>query len=183
MHLSWNTFECNFVFAGTCTLILGSRFGFLQDTNTDVVGQKLADAIRGQFRASQDAFYGLPLWKFFNTTAYKEFIHCEDTIYEYEKPANNFSDSLSLFKLIHYQPTGLVSRAKLRNIFYFPIFSIISALVEEAIQQDEDACPVDNVHKIFRSILDAKELDIRDKKAAIIDFIAAGIKTVRRISH
>jgi ecdysone 20-monooxygenase len=53
--------------------------------------------------------------------------------------------------------------------------------VEEAILQDKDLCPVDNAHKVFWSILEAKELDIRDKKAAIIDFIAAGIKTVRKI--
>jgi ecdysone 20-monooxygenase len=79
------TKHLGFVFSyveGTCTLILGRRLGFLQDTYTDVMGHKLAEAIRGQFRASRDAFYGLPLWKIFNTASYKEFIHCEDTIYE-----------------------------------------------------------------------------------------------------
>lgn len=54
-------------------------------------------------------------------------------------------------------------------------------MVEDAILQDKDSCSVDNAHKVFWSILAAEELDIRDKKAAIIDFIAAGIKTVRKI--
>lgn len=48
------------------------------------MGQRLADAIKGQFCASRDTFYGLPLWKVFSTEAYKQFIRCEDTIYEYE---------------------------------------------------------------------------------------------------
>lgn len=121
----------------TCTLILGKRFGFLQEAYVDEIGQRLAEAITGQFCASRDTFYGLPLWKIFSTKAYKQFIHCEDTIYD-----------------------------------------IISVLVEDAIAQESDVCPTDSVHKVFRSILGAEALDIRDKKAAIIDFIAAGIKTL-----
>ncbi len=69
-------------YSGTCTLILGKRFHFLQDTHVDPMGQTLADAISGQFCASRDTFYGLPLWKVFSTPAYKNFIRCEDTIYE-----------------------------------------------------------------------------------------------------
>lgn len=121
----------------TCTLVLGKRFGFLQENNVDPMGKTLADAIRGQFCASRDTFYGLPLWKVFSTPAYRQFIHCEDTIYD-----------------------------------------IISVLVENAIQEDAELCAVDNVHRVFKSILLSPSLDIRDKKAAIIDFIAAGIKTL-----
>lgn len=58
------------------------------------------------------------------------------------------------------------------------VFSIISVLVENAIQEEAELCAIDNVHRVFKSILVAPSLDIRDKKAAIIDFIAAGIKTV-----
>lgn len=36
----------------------------------------------------------------------------------------------------------------------------------------------DNVKSVFYSILCEKDLDIRDKKSAIIDFIAAGIETL-----
>lgn len=69
-------------FTGTCTLVLGRRFNFLQDTQVDPLGHSLANAISVQFCASRDTFYGLPLWKVFSTTAYKKFIQCEDTIYE-----------------------------------------------------------------------------------------------------
>jgi len=37
----------------------------------------------------------------------------------------------------------------------------------------------ESVEAVFLSILRQKDLDIRDKKAAIVDFIAAGIHTVR----
>lgn len=59
--------------------------------------------------------------------------------------------------------------------------SVISILVEEAILQEKDSCPVEKARKVFWSILEAEGLDIRDKKAAIIDFIAAGITTVRKL--
>lgn len=122
----------------TCTLILGKRFGFLQQKPVDETGKNLADAIRCQFRASRDAFYGIPFWKIFSTPAYVEFVSCENAIYD-----------------------------------------IISQLVETAIDNgNEVKCPTDNVHSVFRSILSAPSLDVRDKKAAIIDFIAAGIKTL-----
>lgn len=37
---------------------------------------------------------------------------------------------------------------------------------------------MDGVNSVFCSILSEKDLDIRDKKSAIIDFIAAGIETL-----
>lgn len=57
------------------------------------------------------------------------------------------------------------------------IYSIISEIVDEAISE---SIPVgdDSVKSVFYSILCEKDLDIRDKKSAIIDFIAAGIETL-----
>lgn len=49
-------------------------------------------------------------------------------------------------------------------------------MVDEALQEEKDT--VDAVQSVFMAILQAQGLDIRDKKAGIIDFIAAGIKTV-----
>lgn len=66
---------------GTCTLILGRHLGFLTDTSTTLT-TKLAEAVRIHFTASRDAFYGLPLWKIFPTTYYKQLIESEDTIYK-----------------------------------------------------------------------------------------------------
>lgn len=58
------------------------------------------------------------------------------------------------------------------------IFSIVSELVDEALAENELNSADDDVNSIFYSILQTKDLDIRDKKSAIIDFIAAGIETV-----
>jgi len=66
---------------GTCTLILGRRFGFL-DGEVSETATRLADSVTSQFRASQEAFYGLPLWKLIPTKAYKEFVASEDALYE-----------------------------------------------------------------------------------------------------
>lgn len=41
----------------------------------------------------------------------------------------------------------------------------------------------DSIEAVFLSILRHKELDMRDKKAAIVDFIAAGIHTVRTLHY
>lgn len=58
-------------------------------------------------------------------------------------------------------------------------------MVEEALEEHNttDSQDLDDgdagLRSIFLSILELKDLDIRDKKSAIIDFIAAGIETVR----
>lgn len=58
------------------------------------------------------------------------------------------------------------------------IYDIISRYVDEALADEEDTCSLDtDVQTVFMSILNAPDVDIRDKKGAIIDFIAAGIKT------
>lgn len=65
------------------------------------------------------------------------------------------------------------------SVFTF-ISRIISDLVEKSQKEENDTCQTSDVQSVFMSILKAKGLDERDKKAAIIDFIAAGIRTVRR---
>ncbi|KAJ9577147.1 hypothetical protein L9F63_006269 [Diploptera punctata] len=47
-----------------------------------------------------------------------------------------------------------------------------------ALREENNTCAVDAVSSVFMSILKAKGLDVREKKAAIIDFIAAGIHTL-----
>lgn len=58
--------------------------------------------------------------------------------------------------------------------------SIISEIVDAAIRENNNVDCVDdkNVNSVFLNILNEKDLDIRDKKSAIIDFIAAGIETL-----
>lgn len=60
-------------------------------------------------------------------------------------------------------------------------FSIISEIVEATILEKRDDARDESVEAVFQSILKQKHLDMRDKKAAIVDFIAAGIHTVRMI--
>jgi len=60
-------------------------------------------------------------------------------------------------------------------------FSIISSLVDAALVEERNTAQIEPVQSVFLSVLQAQGLDIRDKKAAIIDFIAAGIQTVRKI--
>lgn len=70
-------------FVGTCTLILGRHLGFLKPNSTSTITTRLAEAVRIHFTASRDAFYGLPLWKLLPTSAYRQLIESEDTIYKY----------------------------------------------------------------------------------------------------
>lgn len=70
------------LFVGTCTLILGRHLGFLKPDSSSTLTTRLAEAVRIHFTASRDAFYGLPLWKLLPTSAYKQLIESEDTIYK-----------------------------------------------------------------------------------------------------
>ncbi|XP_070166736.1 cytochrome P450 family 24 subfamily A member shade isoform X1 [Polyergus mexicanus] len=121
----------------TCTLILGRHLGFLKPNSSSTITTRLAEAVRIHFTASRDAFYGLPLWKLLPTSAYKQLIESEDTIY-----------------------------------------NIISELVEATVLEKQDDARDESVEAVFLSILRQKDLDMRDKKAAIVDFIAAGIHTL-----
>lgn len=51
--------------------------------------------------------------------------------------------------------------------------------MEEARAKNEAAAQDDPMQQIFLKILANPALDMRDKKAAVIDFITAGIETVR----
>lgn len=44
---------------------------------------------------------------------------------------------------------------------------------------DSFECSADDVKSVFFKLMQEKDLDIREKKSAIIDFISAGIETVR----
>ncbi|KAI5633407.1 hypothetical protein NE865_13912 [Phthorimaea operculella] len=58
------------------------------------------------------------------------------------------------------------------------IHTVVSELMEEARNRKRGEAQDDGMREIFLKILDNPELDVRDKKAAIIDFITAGIETV-----
>ncbi|XP_051166696.1 ecdysone 20-monooxygenase isoform X1 [Leptopilina boulardi] len=58
------------------------------------------------------------------------------------------------------------------------IYNIISELVEETSREQGQDAHDECIEAVYKSIMREKNLDIRDKKAAIIDFIAAGIHTL-----
>lgn len=100
--------------AGTCTLILGRRFGFL-DGDVSETATRLADSVTSQFRASQEAFYGLPLWKLISTQAYRDFVASEDTLYEQVQLLNNAVNTN-------------VRRTNVPNLIRFSFYFIITVL-------------------------------------------------------
>jgi hypothetical protein len=51
-------------------------------------------------------------------------------------------------------------------------------MVEFALKEERDICAVDAVSSVFMSVLNAPGIDVREKKAAVIDFITAGTQTV-----
>lgn len=64
--------------------------------------------------------------------------------------------------------------------------SVISEMVDKALEENNANFMHhdDDLRSVFLNILEVKDLDIRDKKSAIIDFIAAGIETVcKQIYH
>jgi hypothetical protein len=51
-------------------------------------------------------------------------------------------------------------------------------MVEFALKEERDVCAVEAISSVFMSVLNAPGIDIKEKKAAVIDFITAGTQTV-----
>nr|QZM07465.1 cytochrome P450 monooxygenase CYP314A1 [Lasioderma serricorne] len=113
----------------TCALVLGRRMGFLLPDGESQTSRRLAKAVHEHFISSRDTYYGLPLWKLWNTEAYKRLVKSEEEIYE---------------------------------------------LALELVESADDAV---RESPVFQSVLRA-DVDDREKTAAIVDFIAAGIHTL-----
>lgn len=63
------------------------------------------------------------------------------------------------------------------------ISSIISEIVDSTIADESIECNDDDIKSVFFKLVQEKDLDIREKKSAIIDFISAGIETVSLLRH
>ncbi|XP_063697170.1 ecdysone 20-monooxygenase [Culicoides brevitarsis] len=57
------------------------------------------------------------------------------------------------------------------------IYDIVSEIVDETLQNGDMECQTEDIRSVYLNILNS-DVDIRDKKAGIIDFIAAGIETL-----
>ncbi|CAH1173881.1 unnamed protein product [Phaedon cochleariae] len=114
----------------SCALVLGKRLGFLLPGGESENARELAEAVHQHFIATRDTYFGLPFWKFYETSAYKSLAESENSIYQ---------------------------------------------LALELIQAAGDGT---QESVIFQSVINAN-IDTREKIAAIVDFIAAGIHTLK----
>nr|UYL69089.1 cytochrome P450 314a1 [Colaphellus bowringi] len=114
----------------SCALVLGRRMGFLLTGEESESARKLADTVHQHFISTRDTYFGLPVWKLFETPSYKKLAESEDTIYK-----------------------------------------LALELIRTADESTQDSA-------VFQSVIQA-DIDDREKTAAIVDFIAAGIHTLK----
>lgn len=65
----------------SCALVLGRRMGFLLRETVSETARRLAQAVHQNFIATRDTYFGLPVWKLFETDSYRRLAESEDTIY------------------------------------------------------------------------------------------------------
>ncbi|XP_046403935.1 ecdysone 20-monooxygenase-like [Ischnura elegans] len=114
---------------------------------------KLASAVKALFQASRDTYYGLPFWKIVPTPAYRRMAQAEEDIYDI------------ISELVDSAQEREEAKSR-QNYSRIP--------TESDTEDDSDKA----VQSVFMSVLQARGLPLREKKAAIIDFIAAGIQTL-----
>lgn len=140
-----------------CMLCLDSRMGCLdgkifdqtnldpknvgkssdRDRNQKSDGTKLIEATKNLFAAYQQLYYSPPLWKLFETEAYRKYARSEDAIYQ-----------------------------------------IADKYVERALTRLKIEPTNDQTNSLLKTLLSLKEVDERDVRTLIIDFISGGINTV-----
>lgn len=140
--------------------MLGRRMGFMSN-NPPEKARVLAASVKELFAMQRDSYYGFGLWKYFPTQTYRKFVHCEETIYKYVGTS--------------YRQLKRCSRI---DCFEIITFSIVSEIVDSTMTHESFECNDDDVKSVFYKLMQEKDLDTREKKSAIIDFISAGIETV-----
>lgn len=108
----------------------------------------LAAAVKRLFVTQRDSTFGLGLWRYWSTQTWRDFSDSEELIY------TTISDIVDRAIADHATPPDVAATA--------------AAVGDEAA----------GVRSVFMSILNEPDLDIREKKSAIIDFISAGIETL-----
>ncbi|XP_053697347.1 ecdysone 20-monooxygenase [Sabethes cyaneus] len=110
-----------------CCLVLGRRMGYMSgDKLKNEKFAKLAEAVKSSFVFISKSYYGLKLWKYFPTDLYKDYVRCEEIIYDtiaeivYEALAEeqkvcNDDDMRSIFFSI-LQTEGLDIKDKIAGI-------------------------------------------------------------------
>ncbi|EAT37005.2 AAEL010946-PA [Aedes aegypti] len=132
-----------------CCFVLGRRMGYMSgDKQKNEKFVKLAEAVKSTFMYISQSYYGVKLWKYLPTKLYRDYVRCEEIIYD-----------TKLYEL---------------RLLY----STIAEIVNEALAEEQEKCADDDMRGIFLNILQSEGLDKKDKIAGIIDLIHAAIETV-----
>ncbi|XP_055635576.1 ecdysone 20-monooxygenase isoform X2 [Toxorhynchites rutilus septentrionalis] len=66
-----------------CCLVLGRRMGYMTaDKQKNEKFIKLADAVKSTFVHISRSNYGMKLWRYFPTKLYRDYVQCEETVYD-----------------------------------------------------------------------------------------------------
>ncbi|XP_058821921.1 ecdysone 20-monooxygenase isoform X1 [Topomyia yanbarensis] len=66
-----------------CCLVLGRRMGYMSDDKLkNEKFAKLAEAVKSSFMYISKSYYGLKLWKYIPTALYRDYVRCEEIIYD-----------------------------------------------------------------------------------------------------
>uniref|UniRef100_A0A182MPH0 Cytochrome P450 n=1 Tax=Anopheles culicifacies TaxID=139723 RepID=A0A182MPH0_9DIPT len=65
-----------------CCLVLGRRMGYLTTNRQNAKFMRLAEAVKDSFVYIGESYYGFKLWKYVPTRLYRNFVRCEEIIYD-----------------------------------------------------------------------------------------------------
>ncbi|XP_058060587.1 ecdysone 20-monooxygenase [Anopheles bellator] len=65
-----------------CCLVLGRRMGYLTTDRRNEKFIRLAEAVKESFVYISQSYYGFKLWKYMPTRLYRNFVRCEEIIYD-----------------------------------------------------------------------------------------------------
>ncbi|XP_053680031.1 ecdysone 20-monooxygenase [Anopheles nili] len=65
-----------------CCLVLGRRMGYLAANRRNEKFIRLAEAVKKSFVCISQSYYGFKLWKYVPTKLYRDFVRCEEIIYD-----------------------------------------------------------------------------------------------------
>ncbi|XP_026465225.1 ecdysone 20-monooxygenase-like [Ctenocephalides felis] len=136
----------------SCALMLGRRMGFLE-TKLSLQAELLSKSVRDAFVAQRDSYFGARGGKV-------GFLR------------------KCLFGTGEANQRDAYQRLQRSEEI---IYNIVSQMVDEALElrsKPNDSYKPRATNAVFESILANQDLDLRDKKSAIIDFISAGIETL-----
>ncbi|XP_064488618.1 ecdysone 20-monooxygenase-like [Ornithodoros turicata] len=165
-------------------LCLNSRLGCLSENDTKDATTVIA-AAKSLFSAYQKLYYGLPLWKYFTTSAYREYQNAEETLYDvtlryleecghHMSPQVDNSEPTLLQALLGAE--GLSKKDRHLTIMDFIAGGVFTATNSLCFLLHHLACNPGTQEKLYR------ELETAGWKATQCSYLRACIKESFRLS-